>query len=190
LKPSIHAQLNHAAQPISVALEQVRQGLSVACAETVDELAGIARVVCHGQSPYLFNMRAGAIAGQGRCHFDQPGAAVGLDRPLRPAPKSVAHSLIPGAGVSSAGAFEPKTIGAFVGHTFLRATSFSGRILSSDRERMEAFLSRENIHEEQTLAAAERRATLVFDIPGPARAGSEKHRVALADFPGPLQSSQ
>jgi hypothetical protein len=30
--------------------------------------------------PPIFNVRAGAISGQGRSHFDQPGGAVGLDR--------------------------------------------------------------------------------------------------------------
>ena len=60
------------------ALEQVRQRLPVARAEPLEEMAGIARVVRHRQSPLSFYMRAGVIVGQGRGLFAQPSGAVGL----------------------------------------------------------------------------------------------------------------
>ena len=51
LKPSIHAQLDHATQPVAVALEQVGQRLAVASAEPLEEIVGITGIVRHG-SPY------------------------------------------------------------------------------------------------------------------------------------------
>jgi hypothetical protein len=47
LKACIHAQLDHAAQPIPVVLEQVRQRLAVARPEPLHEMEGIARIVRH-----------------------------------------------------------------------------------------------------------------------------------------------
>ena len=45
LKACIPAQLDHAAQPIPVALEQVRRRLAVARLEPLNEMEGIARIV-------------------------------------------------------------------------------------------------------------------------------------------------
>ena len=47
------------AQPIPVALEQVRQRLSVAGAEPVDEMEGVARVVGHVNPPIPLHARRG-----------------------------------------------------------------------------------------------------------------------------------
>src|SRR5262249_34546243 len=52
LKPCIHPQLDHAAEPIPVALEQVCQRLPVARAQPLDERVGIGWVVRHGPSSY------------------------------------------------------------------------------------------------------------------------------------------
>ncbi len=52
LKSCIHAQLDHSAQSISVALEQVRERLSVALAEPLLEMDGIARIIRHN-SPHI-----------------------------------------------------------------------------------------------------------------------------------------
>ena len=51
LEPCIRAQLDHAAQPIAVALKQVGQRLLVTAAEPLDKIVGIAEIVRHG-SPY------------------------------------------------------------------------------------------------------------------------------------------
>ena len=56
---------------------KVGKGLSVAGAEPVGEMVGIARVVRHGQFSLSSYIRVGAIPGQGPFRFDQPGGAVG-----------------------------------------------------------------------------------------------------------------
>ena len=53
LKARIYAQLDHAAQPILVVLEQVRQRLAVAGPEPLNEMEGIARIVRRDRSHTL-----------------------------------------------------------------------------------------------------------------------------------------
>ena len=59
LEPRVHAQLDHPAQAIPVALEQVRQRLAVAAAEPLDELLGVARIIRHDSPHNLLHVRTG-----------------------------------------------------------------------------------------------------------------------------------
>ena len=74
VKPRVHPQLDHAAQAVSVALEQVGQGLSVASAEPRHQMLGVAAIVRHRCPPlYSIYMRSAAFAGQVRPRRPRPG---------------------------------------------------------------------------------------------------------------------